>query len=227
MAQHDYVIDNQTFPSFRSDLNNVLNSIITTNSGSSAPLVTYPYMEWCDTANNLLKRRNGANTAWVVVGALDQSYYGLLDNTSLTGSPTCPTQAATSNSGLLANTAHVKNYAGFGSFSTLTLQNAFTNYGGILPSLRVRSNTQGVVEIRGAIARTSIPADGTIITALPSSIFPGDLIRELMPGNTESTTTSCRIDVTTSGAITWTGFVGSPAGTQIALVPIYIMYVIG
>jgi len=37
MAQHDYDIANQSFPSFRSDLNSVLEAINTSNSGTSRP----------------------------------------------------------------------------------------------------------------------------------------------------------------------------------------------
>ena len=40
MAQHDYVIANQGFPSFRSDLNRVLSAINTNNLGTTAPGVT-------------------------------------------------------------------------------------------------------------------------------------------------------------------------------------------
>tara|TARA_R100001163_G_scaffold63452_1_gene55423 strand:+ start:189 stop:515 length:327 start_codon:yes stop_codon:yes gene_type:complete len=40
MAQHDYNIANQGFPSFRSDLNNVLSAINTNNLGTTAPGVT-------------------------------------------------------------------------------------------------------------------------------------------------------------------------------------------
>lgn len=74
MAQHDYVIDNQSGSNFRSDLNNNLSAIVTLNSGSSAPSTTYAYMLWADTSNNLLKRRNGANSAWQIVGDLTGDY---------------------------------------------------------------------------------------------------------------------------------------------------------
>ena len=40
MAQHDYNIANQGFPSFRSDLNLVLSAINTNNLGTTAPGVT-------------------------------------------------------------------------------------------------------------------------------------------------------------------------------------------
>lgn len=38
--------------------------------GPDEPLVTWPYMKWADTTDELLKRRNAANTDWMVEGAL-------------------------------------------------------------------------------------------------------------------------------------------------------------
>jgi hypothetical protein len=73
MAQHDYVIDNQTAPNFRSDLNNALSAIVSTNSGASAPSTTYANMLWYDTTNDILKMRNEANSAWINIGTLNQS----------------------------------------------------------------------------------------------------------------------------------------------------------
>ena len=51
MAQHDYSIDNQGFPAFRSDLNNVLEAINTNNSGSSRPSSAVAGTVWLDTTN--------------------------------------------------------------------------------------------------------------------------------------------------------------------------------
>ncbi len=39
-------------------------------AGATEPEVTWPWMKWADTGNMLLKRRNAANTAWVVEGTL-------------------------------------------------------------------------------------------------------------------------------------------------------------
>ena len=71
MAQHDYVIANQSGSSFRSDLNNALSAIVSNNSGSSEPTTTYAYQWWADTTNGQLKLRNAANSAWIVVQELD------------------------------------------------------------------------------------------------------------------------------------------------------------
>jgi hypothetical protein len=51
MAQHDYDIANQTFPSFRSDLNSVLEAINTSNSGTSRPSSAVAGTIWLDSTN--------------------------------------------------------------------------------------------------------------------------------------------------------------------------------
>lgn len=73
MATHDYVINDQTTPAFRSDLNSALNAIVTMNSSATAPSTTYAGMFWFDTANSQLKMRNAGNSAWIIVGELDVS----------------------------------------------------------------------------------------------------------------------------------------------------------
>lgn len=57
MAQHDYIISNQTFPNTRADLNNVLQAIATCNKGSSAPTTQYAGQMWID---------DSAGTTWTL-----------------------------------------------------------------------------------------------------------------------------------------------------------------
>jgi len=73
MSQHDFSIANQGFPAFRSDLNDGLQALATNSAGSTAPTTTYAYQFWYDTANNLLKMRNGDNDAWITLAAFDQT----------------------------------------------------------------------------------------------------------------------------------------------------------
>lgn len=73
MAQHDYVIDNQSFPATRSDLNNLFQAIASCNSGTSAPSTTYANQLWYDTTNNKLYIRNEDNDAWIELFVLDQT----------------------------------------------------------------------------------------------------------------------------------------------------------
>jgi len=51
MAQHDYDIANQSFPSFRADLNGVLEAVNTSNSGTSRPSSAVAGTVWLDTTS--------------------------------------------------------------------------------------------------------------------------------------------------------------------------------
>jgi len=110
MAQHDYDIANGTGAAVRSDINNVLDAVVSQNSGGSAPSTTFSYQQWADTSAGLLKIRNGANNAWVTVGTLDQANLGLatLASPNLSGNPTAPTPASGDNDTSIATTAFVK-----------------------------------------------------------------------------------------------------------------------
>lgn len=91
MSTHDYVIDNQSAPAFRSDLNSALAAIVTQNASSSAPSVTYANMLWYDTTNNQLKKRNEANSGWVTLGTIDEG----AGTFTPSGAVTLPSQSQT------------------------------------------------------------------------------------------------------------------------------------
>lgn len=80
MATHDYVIDNQTAPNFRADLNNAFSAIVSQNSNATAPSTTYANMLWYDTTNNQLKKRNEANSGWIILGTIDEALGTFLPN---------------------------------------------------------------------------------------------------------------------------------------------------
>ena len=73
MAQHDYNIADQNGFDFLVDLNNALRAIATNNAGPSEPNPTFANMLWFDTNNDLMKMRNEANSAWVIVAKKDGS----------------------------------------------------------------------------------------------------------------------------------------------------------
>ena len=75
MAQHDYVVANQGFPAFRSDLNDALAAIVSNNSGATEPTTMFAHQMWVDTAANpsILKIRNADNDAWITIGSIDQT----------------------------------------------------------------------------------------------------------------------------------------------------------
>lgn len=73
MAQHDLNIANQVPANLRTDLNNALLAIATNHSGTSAPATTYANQWWYDTANDLLKIRNEADTTWITIAEVNQA----------------------------------------------------------------------------------------------------------------------------------------------------------
>ena len=73
MANHDYVIANQGFPSFRSDLNNVLQAVVSNNSSASEPSTKYAYQMWYETDTNIWFMRNADNDAWIPLATFNQT----------------------------------------------------------------------------------------------------------------------------------------------------------
>lgn len=73
MSQEDFIVANQGFPAFRADLNLNLQALASTSSGATAPATTYANQLWYDTANDILKIRNEANSAWISLVTLNQT----------------------------------------------------------------------------------------------------------------------------------------------------------
>tara|TARA_S200002703_G_C3597230_1_gene183459 strand:+ start:200 stop:523 length:324 start_codon:yes stop_codon:yes gene_type:complete len=75
MAQHDYVINNQGFPAFRSDLNNALDSVKTSNSGSTAPSTTAQGQIFVDTGTSgkIIIKFNYNGTAFSTIAEINTS----------------------------------------------------------------------------------------------------------------------------------------------------------
>ena len=78
MAQHEYIIENGSGSAVRADINTLLQAVVSHNSGSTAPSITYAYQLWADTDTGKLKLRNGTNNAWDEVGLLDTANLGML-----------------------------------------------------------------------------------------------------------------------------------------------------
>lgn len=95
MAQHDYVIDNQSAPASRADINAAFQAIVSTNSGATPPSTAFANMLWYDTANDLLKIRNEANSAWITLGTVDQTLAAF--NPNFTPATQAEAEAGTNN----------------------------------------------------------------------------------------------------------------------------------
>ena len=197
MAQHDYTIANQTFPSYRTDHNNSLSAIVSNNSGSSAPSTTYAYQWWYDTSSNILKMRNADNDAWINIGTFNQT----TDTVVLVGTEaTLPTITSISPD-TIDNTA-----------SSIVITG--TNYV-ITPNVEIISTT-GAITFPNSVTRDSatqltinvtLPDDGTYFIRIENP--DGGAVR------------SSTALLTVSDAPTWTTAAGSigtiAAGSSVSL----------
>ena len=86
---HDFDIENANGANFRSNLNNALDDIQSTNSGASEPTTKVAYKLWIDTTNSKIKIRNGANNGWVELGSTGAEMgHATVSSPSFTGTVT-------------------------------------------------------------------------------------------------------------------------------------------
>ena len=160
MSQHDFNIANQGFPAFRSDLNDALLAIRSTNSGATAPTPTVAGMLWYDTATSILKRRNTANTAWIDVNSDTVAALTVRGNAS--GSAAAETNLSVTT--LRAMLGFPVSTAGLGQWTSVssTLGGALTlPAGGTWAYFVLSLNTSGGVQSVGA----NVAAGGSVAAA--------------------------------------------------------------
>jgi hypothetical protein len=73
-VQSALAIPNEAGASFRADNNTALQANATFQAGASAPGTTYADEYWWDTTNQVLKKRNQANSAWIVIATRDEAF---------------------------------------------------------------------------------------------------------------------------------------------------------
>lgn len=187
MATHDYVIDNQSAPSLRADLNSALQAIVTQNSNATAPATTYANMFWYDTANNQLKKRNEANSAWITLGTLDEG----LGTFTPSGSPPSQDQSVW-NTG----TSTVESLITAAKLDD-KIENKF-NVTGVQPLYAARAwgvvDNSGVLLAGGNIASTSgtNPCTVTFTTAMPDANYVVNVTSFGNGGNTRYSTVTAK-----------------------------------
>jgi hypothetical protein len=186
MAQHDYIIANQSGAAFRSDLNNGLAAIVSQNSGATQPSTTYGYQWWADTTTGLLKLRNAANNAWITIGTLADANLGLLslaggtltgalllDDSGTVSAPALAFDGDT-NTGLFRSAADTLNVATNGvervEFGTTEV---VFNDGGADVDFRVEGDTKANLLLVDAGADT-VSIDGTQQLANQTPLRFGD-----------------------------------------------------
>lgn len=170
MPQHDYDIANQSGANFRSDINNVLQAIVTKNSGNTAPSATFAYMWWLDTSGAfpVLKIRNGANNAWIECGRVDLANFGINPTVVSSTAPVTPQAGQfwvdTSGANPILKIRNVGNTAwvDLGRVDTANL-GALLTTGGAMSGPITYSNTDSTsVPVGTTAQRPGSPATGMI-----------------------------------------------------------------
>lgn len=167
MAQHDYSIADASGGAFLADLNNALAAIASNNSGTAAPSTTYAYQLWADTTAGLLKQRNAANNAWIVIGSLGVINWGLasLEGATFTGPVSLPAgsivdgylnAASAGTRNALINANPIINQRGYASGTATTTANQYT-----LDRWRVVTSGQSISwSDTGNVRTVTAPAGG-------------------------------------------------------------------
>jgi hypothetical protein len=197
MAQNDLVIANQSFPSFRSDLNSALQAIQTSHSGTSRPTGALAGQIWLDTTSATtptLKFYDGAddislatiNYTANTVDWLDSSITITGLSTSATGTVlTLSDTAITSSQNLIIDndkdirfreaTANGTNYVSLSAPTTLSADLSLT-----LPSADgtsgqfLSTNGSGILSFAsGGVTGVSTSATGTVLTLSDANILFG------------------------------------------------------
>jgi len=175
MAQHDYNIANQGFSSFRSDLNNALSAVQTTNSGTSRPTGAVAGQLWLDTTtatSPTLKYYDGADDISLATIDHTANTVNWLDSTvSITGLSTTATgtvltlsdSASTSTVNLIIDnqkeirfretTANGTNYVALKAPASLSADLTFT-----LPTADGTSGQALITNGSGVLSFTTISA---------------------------------------------------------------------
>ena len=177
MAQHDYIISNATFPATRTDINNALSAIQTTNSGTSLPTGAVAGQIWLDTTGtptaNTLKFYDGTDSISLATINYTSNTVDWLDSSvSITGLSTTATgtvltlsdSSQTSSVNLILQnqkeirfsetTANGSNYVGFKAPASLTADKIW-----ILPSADATVSGQALTsDASGTLSWTTISA---------------------------------------------------------------------
>ena len=189
MSQHDLNIANQSFPSFRSDLNNALSAIQTTHSGTSRPTGAVAGQIWLDTTtatSPTLKYYDGADD--ISLATIDHSANTVnwLDSTvSITGLSTTATgtvltlsdSASTSTVNLIIDnqkeiqfretTANGTNYVALKAPASVSADLTFT-----LPSADGTAGQFLKTDGAGALSFATVSSAG----AFKNKIINGDMV---------------------------------------------------
>jgi hypothetical protein len=215
MSQHDLVIDNQSAPASRADINSALQALGTLSSGTTSPATTYANMLWYDTSTDLLKMRNEANSAWITLGTIDQT--NNVFNPNFLPATQAEAEAGTDNiKGMtplrvsqeitakvgVANAATVKTAINAGGSAPIYACRAWVNFGStgtIRASGNVTSITVGTTGIYTLNFTTAIQDTNYVVTGCTQRGATGGNDGMVVPDQANMTTTSAKISTVNGG----------------------------
>jgi len=200
MAQHDYIIANQSGAGFRADLNNALAAIVSNNSGATAPATTYAYMPWADTTAGLFKIRNGANSAWITLYQLDGEWSTIALENGTAAAPSLYFKDSGTDTGLFSAGTDQVNIATAGvervewGTSEVVFNDSGENY-----DFRVEGDTRPNLLLVDASA-DSVGVDGTLkVTNGVAEIADGTAAAPSLTFGTDTNTGFYRVSADTLG----------------------------
>jgi hypothetical protein len=200
MAQHDYIIANQSGAAFRADLNGALAAGVTQNSGATEPAVTYAYMPWADITSGIFKIRNAGNNGWISLFQLDGS-----------ASFVPPSAGLITNAGISGSAAIALSKLATGALPTaITVASANIDSAGIADTKLATITTAGKVS-NSATTATATNTANAIVTRDASGNFSAGTITAAVTGTASGNSRLVRTTavVTTSG--TSVDFTGIPS----------------
>lgn len=200
MAQHDYIIANQSGAGFRADLNNALAAIVSNNSGATAPATTYAYMPWADTTAGLFKIRNGANSAWITLYQLDGEWSTIALENGTAAAPSLYFKDSGTDTGLFSAGTDQVNIATAGvervewGTSEVVFNDSGENY-----DFRVEGDTRPNLLLVDASA-DSVGVDGTLkVTNGVAELADGTAVAPSLTFGSDTNTGLYRVGADTLG----------------------------
>jgi len=150
MTERVIVIPNATASVTRTNINDALAALGSTNSGASEPPSSLNNMLWYDTANHLLKMKAETGADWISIGYFDQSTdsFKILDDTVVT------TAAGVDTDGIIGDQSTATWQAGTGTTESLV------SPAKVLAA--IEANVEGITHTSGSAPYYGVRAWGRI-----------------------------------------------------------------
>ncbi|MCL4490839.1 MAG: hypothetical protein M1510_02895 [Nitrospirae bacterium] len=177
-AQHDFDIttaDANTGVTMRGQINAALQALAGLSSGAAAPVTPYAYQFWADTTTGLLKIRNAANNAWIIVGTLASANLGLSSVTSAYHSTYGSADLSTNSTTYVATSIIITLYVGLSGKALISMNGTIATSGSSGGS-NLRINMDGGVNyypVQGATVSNS-SYNGVMSLFLVTGLTPGN-----------------------------------------------------